>query len=66
MHKHANAIVATKKISRATIRFGGGKRWSNISFNIIFREDDDDDDNVVKSSPGCIPINISNATTPKL
>ena len=40
--------------------------WSNISFNIIFREDDDDDDNVVKSSLRRIPINIYNATTPKL
>ena len=65
VHKHANAIVVTKKISRTTIRFEGGKHWSNISFNIIF-QDDDDGNNVVKSSPRCVPINISNSTIQKL
>ena len=52
------------KTSWATSRFGGGRRWSNISFNIIFWGVVDDYE--VKSSPGCVPINISSASTPKL
>ena len=63
--KHANAIADTDTISLTSDRLlGGGKRWSNISVSSRLCVDNDDrDDN---SSFGCLPINVSSATTPKL
>ena len=68
VRKHAKAITATKVMSCIIfLLLGGESRWSNTSFSITFwAQDDDDDDSFDNNSPGCLPINISNANTPKL
>ena len=64
--KHANAIVATRAIScTSRLSVGGKRRGSKTSFSITSWLDEDGD-NDERSSPGCIPIIFSSATTPKL
>ena len=69
---HANARVITNTTASANCPVGVGSLWSNISFKNTsgYSIDDTDkhfvDDKVAKRSPGCFPIIISNATTPKL
>ena len=63
--KHANAIVATRAIScTSRLSVGGKRRGSKTSFSITSWLDEDGD-NDERSSPGCIPIIFSSATTPK-
>uniref|UniRef100_A0A3Q7I6Q3 Uncharacterized protein n=1 Tax=Solanum lycopersicum TaxID=4081 RepID=A0A3Q7I6Q3_SOLLC len=63
---HAKAIVITKTTASAKWPVGGGSLWSRTSFKSISGDNVVDADNEVKSSPGCLPIIVSIATTPKL
>ena len=65
---HAKPMVTTSTTSSAIWSVGGGSRWSSRSFrsNSLLFDNNVADDREFKSSPGCFPIIISNATTPKL
>lgn len=68
---HAKAMETTSTSSFTSWPVGSRSRWSSTSFkNTSATLDtdaaDDDDDQEERSSPGCLPIMISNATTPKL
>lgn len=72
----ASAKLTTITTATATLPLGCSSRWSKMSFNsklstlIISDVDVDVDfdghDRPSRSSPGCLPIIISKATTPKL
>ncbi|WCJ20790.1 hypothetical protein M5689_002995 [Euphorbia peplus] len=65
-NKQEKAIVATKMISSVIFALvGQASRGSSISFSIMLCDGEGDEKNDI-NSPGCLPINTSNATTPKL
>ncbi|KAM7465253.1 hypothetical protein LguiB_012815 [Lonicera macranthoides] len=62
---HENTSLITITMSHSTNRsIGRESRGSNTSFTVEFLVDGDVNDE--SRSPGCFPINISSATTPKL
>ncbi|PON66816.1 hypothetical protein TorRG33x02_266740 [Trema orientale] len=66
---HANANVTTTATAFANSPDGCKSRWSKTSFKSSCASSDNilgDANGDCSSSPGCLPIMISNATTPKL
>lgn len=64
---HAKATLIMDTTASANWPVGGGRRWSSTSLrNSSGLRDNDDSDTEVMSSPGCLPIITSSATTPKL
>lgn len=63
--RQADARLRTKRMSCSCSFVGWGRRESRTSSEIFLRAGWEDS-RVDRSSPGCLPIIVSSATTPKL
>ena len=64
-----NANLMTVSTAADIPPVGGSNRWSSTSFNsnsLLSANALDGADTASRSSPGCLPIMVSRATTPKL